>query len=63
MIKDFQNEMSKPVEINGKFYKFRPPDVDLKIKDLPPELPDETTYKQGITLVAEKEIRIGQDID
>ena len=63
MIKDFQNEISKPVEINGKFYKFRPPDVDLKIKDLPPELPDETTYKQGIKLVAEKEIRIGQDID
>ena len=45
MIKDFKNEMAKPVEINGKFYKFRPPDVSLNLKDLPPEFPDENTYK------------------
>ena len=45
MIKDFQNEMAKPVEINGKFYKFRPPDVSINLKDLPPEFPDENTYK------------------
>jgi len=36
MIKDFQNENAKPVEINGVLYKFRPPEVDIDLQEVPP---------------------------
>jgi len=62
MIKDFQNEMAKPVEINGKFYKFRPPDVDLKIKDLP-VFPDERAYRARIEQIYNQEFRAYSDIE
>jgi len=48
MIKDFQNESSKPVTINGTLYKFRPPGVDVVVHPELPEFPDETTYKNDI---------------
>ena len=55
MIKDFQNEMAKPVEINGTFYKFRPPGVAINLKNLPPEFPDEATYQANIQALARQE--------
>ena len=45
MTKDFQNEISKPVEINGTLYKFRPPNVDVVLQPELPEFIDERTYK------------------
>ena len=57
MIKDFQNESAKPVEINGTFYKFRPPGVAINLKDLPPEFPDEATYKANIEALVRQEFR------
>jgi organic radical activating enzyme len=45
MIKDFQNENAKPVNINGTLYKFRPPDLDVKLEAVPDfNLPDKETY-------------------
>ena len=41
MIKDYQQESKKPVEINGKLYKFVPPDLDLDLEEVPPNLPPE----------------------
>ncbi len=61
MIKEFQNEISKPVEINGTFYKFRPPGVDLKIKDLP-IFPDERAYKARIEQIYSQEMRAYKDV-
>ena len=55
MIKDFQNEMAKPVEINGTFYKFRPPGVAINLKNLPPEFPDEATYQANVRALARQE--------
>ena len=55
MIKDFQNENAKPVEINGTFYKFRPPGVAINLKDLPPEFPDEATYQANVRALARQE--------
>jgi len=56
MIKDFQNESAKPVNINGTLYKFRPPDLEIKLKDLPPEFPDEATYKAEINRIWTQEV-------
>jgi hypothetical protein len=61
MIKEFQNEISKPVEINGTFYKFRPPGVELKIKDLP-VFPSETAYKARLQQIYAQEIRAYKDV-
>jgi len=57
MIKDFQNESAKPVNINGTLYKFRPPDLEIKLKDLPPEFPDEATYKAEINRIWTQEVQ------
>lgn len=57
MIKDFQNESAKPVNINGTLYKFRPPDLDINIRDLPPDFPDEATYKADIDRIWTQEAR------
>lgn len=38
MIKDFQQESKKPVEINGKLYKFVPPDLDLNLEEPDPNV-------------------------
>ena len=62
MIKDFQNEIAKPVEINGTFYKFRPPGVAINLKDLPPEFPNESTYKANINALVQQEFRIQTDL-
>jgi hypothetical protein len=53
MIKDFQNENAKPVEINGVLYKFRPPEVDIDLQEVPPEFPDEATYQAEVNIRAE----------
>ena len=62
MIKDFQNEIAKPVEINGTFYKFRPPGVAINLKDLPPEFPNEATYKANINALVQQEFRKQDEI-
>ena len=36
MIKDYRQESKKPVEINGKLYKFVPPDLDLDLEEPDP---------------------------
>ena len=33
MINDYQQESKKPVEINGKLYKFVPPDMDIDLEE------------------------------
>jgi hypothetical protein len=38
MIKDYQQESKKPVEINGKVYKFVPPDLDLDLEEPNPNI-------------------------
>jgi hypothetical protein len=38
MIKDYQQESKKPVEINGKLYKFVPPDLDLDLEEPDPNI-------------------------
>jgi hypothetical protein len=48
MIKDFQNESAKPVEINGTLYKFKPPDVNVSLQPVPGPFPDEATYQADI---------------
>ena len=48
MIKDFQNESAKPVEINGTLYKFKPPDVNVSLHPVPGPFPDEATYQADI---------------
>ena len=53
MIKDFQNENAKPVEVNGTLYKFRPPEVDINLQEIPPDLPDEATYQAEIRRFAD----------
>ena len=53
MIKDYQQESKKPVEINGKLYKFVPPDLDLDLEELPKNLPPEGL----INRVGDKEIQ------
>jgi hypothetical protein len=63
MIKDFQNESAKPVEINGTLYKFKPPDVNIDLIDVPPPFPDEATYKNHIYAVAEQELKTSADIE
>ena len=62
MIKDFQNESAKPIEINGTLYKFRPPDVNIDLIDIP-TFPTEEEYKKRIRAVAEQEIRMTADIE
>ena len=54
MIKDFQNENAKPVEVNGVLYKFRPPEVDIDLQDIPPEFPDLETYRSETQLALPK---------
>lgn len=56
MIKDFQNESSKPVEINGNVYKFRPPGVDVALEPELPEFIDERSYKRDIDMKAQQQI-------
>ena len=63
MIKDFQNEMAKPVEVNGNFYKFRPPDLDINLEVLPPEMPDLATYQANIRALARQEFQLQDEID
>lgn len=48
MIKDFQNESAKPVEINGTLYKFKPPDVNISLQPVPGPFPDEATYRADV---------------
>ena len=38
MIKDYRQESKKPVEINGKLYKFVPPDLDLDLEEPNPNI-------------------------
>jgi len=63
MIKDFQNEISKPVEINGTFYKFRPPNVNITLKDVPPPFPSEAEYKRAIETMFNSELKTRADIE
>lgn len=62
MIKDFQNEMAKPVEINGTTYKFRPPDLDIDLEVLPPEMPDLATYQANIRSLLRQEFQYQDEI-
>jgi len=62
MIKDFQNEMAKPVEINGTFYKFRPPDVSIDLKEVPPDFPDEETYQANIFALIRQELEYQNEL-
>ena len=41
MIKDYQQESKKPIEINGKLYKYVPPDLNLDLEEIPLNLPPE----------------------
>ena len=63
MIKQFQYESSKPVEINGRFYKFRPPGVDLNLQAVPPPFPSEDDYKRNIRTMYEQELKAQRDIE
>jgi hypothetical protein len=63
MIKEFQNESSKPVEINGTFYKFRPPNVNITLKDVPPPFPSEADYKRAIETMFNSELKTSADIE
>jgi hypothetical protein len=63
MIKDFQNEISKPVEINGTFYKFRPPYVTITLKDVPPPFPSEAEYKRAIETMYNSELKTRAEIE
>jgi hypothetical protein len=63
MIKEFQNESSKPVEINGVLYKYRPPNVNITLKDLPPPLPSEADYKRAIETMYTAEMKTRADIE
>ena len=56
MIKDFQNEISKPIEINGTLYKFRPPNVDVVLQPELPEFMDEAKYKLDINAKVQQRI-------
>ncbi len=62
MIKDFQNENAKPVEVNGVLYKFRPPEVDIDLQEVPPEFPDLATYQAEIRRSAEPIFRKIEEI-
>ena len=63
MINQFKYESSKPVEINGTFYKFRPPGVELKLKDVPPPFPSEDDYKRDIEQLYEQELSTRRAIE
>ena len=63
MIKQFKFDSSKPVEINGVFYKFKPPGLDLKIKDVPPPFPSEAEYKREINALIRQELKTRSGIE
>ena len=63
MIKEFQNESAKPVEINGVFYKFRPPNVTISLKDVPSSLPSEEDYKRAIETMYNSELKTRAEIE
>ncbi len=63
MIKQFQFESSRPVEINGKFYKFKPPGLDIDLKAVPPPFPNEADYKRNIQMLFNQELKIGREIE
>jgi len=63
MIKQFQFVSSRPVEINGRFYKYKPPGLDIDIKDLPPPFPSEANFKRNIQMLYNQELKIGREIE
>ena len=63
MIKQFQYESSKPVEINGTFYKYKPPGVDINLTAVPPPFPTEAEYKGTIRKLYQQELKIGKDLE
>ena len=63
MIKEFQNESAKPIEINGTLYKFRPPNVTIDLIDLPPPLPSEAEYKRAIETMYNSELKTRAEIE
>ena len=62
MIKDFQNEIAKPVEINGTFYKFQPPDLSIDLNQVPPDFPDEVDYQANIYALIRQELNYQNDL-
>jgi hypothetical protein len=54
MIKDYQQESKKPVEINGKLYKFVPPDLDLDLEEIPLNLAPEGLVNRPLDKEIEK---------
>lgn len=63
MIKQFQYDSTRPVEINGKFYKYKPPGIDIDLTDVPPPFPSETEYKGTIQRLYNDELKIGKDLE
>jgi hypothetical protein len=63
MIKQFQFDSSKPVEINGKFYKYKPPGVNIDLKDVPPPFPSEAKYKNDIDALFQQQFIIRDELE
>lgn len=63
MIKQFQYESSQPVQIGDKFYKYKPPTIDIDLTDVPPPFPSETEYKNKIRSLYNDELKIGRDLE
>jgi predicted kinase len=63
MIKQFQYESSQPVQIGDKFYKYKPPTIDIDLTDVPPPFPSETEYKNQIRSLYNDELKIGRDLE
>lgn len=59
MINDYQQESKKPVEINGKLYKFVPPDLNLDLEepDLPYDLPSRAELNGLVARELKEELR------
>jgi len=51
MIKDYQQESKKPIEINGKLYKYVPPDLNLDLEEPDPnrftQLPSKEEFNRN----------------
>jgi hypothetical protein len=62
MIKQFQFDSSRPVEINGNLYKYKPPGVDIDLKDVPPPFPSEAKYKSDIDALFQQQFIIRNEL-
>jgi len=63
MIKQFQFDSAKPVEINGKLYKYKPPGVDINLTAVPPPFPTEEEYKGTLRKLYQQELKIRRELE